>query len=106
MHPKYKGYAYVLCMLDVICATPNIMHELTADLYPAVMARFGVSRAAVERGVRFVIEKTWEQGNAVELLRIFGAYKTGWVPTNGEFIAVLSEYMLCERLCRAKAKHG
>lgn len=97
MHPKYKGYAYLLLMLQRTQTEPEAMYNISAALYPMVMQRYGVSRAAVERCVRFAIQRTWESGNADMLHELFGAYEMGYKPTISEFIAVMTECIMCHR---------
>lgn len=97
MHPKYKGYAYMLLMLQKTQEQPEVMYNISGGLYPAVMERYGVSQAAVERCIRFAIRRTWESGNTDMLKELFGAYETGCVPTTGEFIAVMTECIMCRR---------
>lgn len=98
MHPKYKGYAYVLVMLQKTQVEPEAMYNISSVLYPLVMQRYGVSRAAVERCIRFAIQRTWESGNASILEELFGAYEMGCVPTTSEFIAVMTECIMCRRV--------
>ena len=97
MHPKYKGYAYVLLMLQRTQIEPESMYNISSGLYPMVMEKYGVSRAAVERCVRFAIKRTWETGNVQRLEELFGDYETGCIPTNREFIAVMTECIICRR---------
>lgn len=97
MHPKYKGYAYVLLMLQRTQVEPESMYNISSVLYPLVTEKYGVTQAAVERCIRFAIRRTWETGNIGMLEEIFGAYETGCIPTTGEFIAVMTECILCRR---------
>ena len=91
MHPKYKGYAYILCILRTTQHNPSLIYNLSRELYPLVMNEYGVSMAGVERNIRFAIRRTWEEGNHGVLETLFGAYEMDWIPTNSEFIAVITE---------------
>lgn len=94
MQPKYKGYFYLLYMLNITRIRPELVYEITKTLYPLVMEHFSVSRTSVERSVRFAIAKTWEQGNKKELHALFRAYGIDWSPSNREFLAVLTERLI------------
>lgn len=98
MHPKYKGYAYILLMLQKTQVEPETMYNISSGLYPLVMERYGVSQAAVERCIRFAIRRTWEIGNVEMLEELFSAYETGCIPTTSEFIAVMTECIICRRV--------
>ncbi len=100
MHPKYKGYAYILCILTMTQHYPAMVYNLSRELYPVVMDKYGVSMAGVERNIRFAIKRTWEEGNHCMLEGLFGAYETDWIPTNSEFIAVLTEGMRMRRIVK------
>lgn len=58
------------------------------------MEKFGCTRSALDRNIRFAIERTWENGNQAQLQQLFGAFGTNWIPTNTEFISVLTDFML------------
>jgi hypothetical protein len=98
MHPKYKGYAYVHHILSLTQQRPEYMYHLTTQLYPRVAQRFGVTQTSVERNIRFAIKRTWESGNKSELRRLFCVYDVKWIPTNSEFISVLTEAITNDRM--------
>lgn len=70
-----------------------------------VMQYYDVSIAGVERNIRFAINKTWEEGNQAAIHRYFGAYETGYAPTNSEFIAVLIECIQYDRVMHRRRAH-
>lgn len=93
MHPKYKGYAYTLYILELMESCPRYIRRAGMELYAKTAEEFGVSVASVERNIRFAIKRTCENGNRTELERMFANYDIGYVPTNNEFIAVMIECM-------------
>ena len=97
MHPKYKGYTYILFILQLTQLHPTYIYSMNEILYKTTAQEFGVSVVSVERNIRFVIKRTWEFGNAAELMRLFDVYDAKYAPTNGEFIAVLTECLISER---------
>ncbi len=98
MHPKYKGYAYVHHILSLTQQRTEYMYHLTTQLYPRVAQHFGVTQTSVERNIRFAIKRTWESGNKAELRRLFCVYDVKWIPTNSEFISVLTEAITNDRM--------
>ena len=66
---------------------------LTKELYPGIGKRFNTSASKVERAIRHAIEVAWSRGRIDTLNKAFGcrvATKED-KPTNGEFIAMLSD---------------
>ena len=93
MHPKYKGYAYVLCILEKTGMEPERLYGSAGEMYRLVEEKFGIKRAAMERCIRFAIQRTWDTGND-KLKELFGAYD---VCTITEFLAVMTEGLCCGR---------
>ena len=91
MHPKYKGYAYLMFVLNQTFEKPGTVYELTSKLYPDLMQQYSVSRASVERNISFAIKRTFEDGNQTLLKKLFDSYSSNYIPTNAEFIAVLTQ---------------
>ncbi|HWR18371.1 MAG TPA: sporulation initiation factor Spo0A C-terminal domain-containing protein [Clostridia bacterium] len=98
MPPKYKGYAYVQYILMLTQQRQEYMYHLTTQLYPRVAQHFDVTQVSVERNIRFAIRRTWDSGNKTELRRLFCVYDVRWIPTNSEFISVLTEVIINDRM--------
>ena len=94
MHPKYAGYGYTVEILKITKNHPEYTYRLAKAVYPQIMEKFGCTRSALDRNIRFAIERTWENGNQVLLQQLFGAFGTNWIPTNTEFISVLTDLVL------------
>lgn len=90
MHPKYAGYGYSLAILRIT----QYIYRLPKMVYPRIMELFGCTRSALDRNIRFAIERTWENGNQALLSQLFGAFGTNWTPTNIEFISVMTDFIL------------
>ncbi len=91
LSPKYKGYAYILYMLDLAVQDISRTHNISAQLYSAVCERYHVSPIMVERNTRFAIRRGWEEDYSGKMRRFFQGYGISYIPTNREFICVLSE---------------
>ncbi len=94
MHPKYVGYGYCLYIFQLTQENPDHVYRLPKAVYPLVMERFGCTRSAMDRSIRFAIERTWASGNRALLTRLFDVFGTGWAPTNTEFISVMTDFIL------------
>ena len=94
MHPKYAGYGYGLAILRITYRHPEYVYRLPKLVYPQVMELFGCTRAALDRNLRFALERTWESGNQALLAQLFGSFGTNWTPSNTEFICVMTDFML------------
>ena len=97
MLPKYKGYAYLLFILQQTEINPEMMYDLSQKLYPMTMRHFLITRNNMERNIRFAICRTWQSGNKAAIQRIFGAYELQDVPSIVDFITIITECMLCKR---------
>ena len=97
MPPRYKGYAYLLFMLQQTQKDPDLVYNLCNGLYPLATAHFQVPGCNLERNIRFAINRTWEHGNQQNLSRLFAAYDIDRTPSISEFLAILTEAMLFNR---------
>ena len=68
------------------------INNITFGLYPQIAAKFDTTASRVERGIRHLIEVTWIRGDMDVLCGYFGntVSPDRGKPTNGEFIARLS----------------
>jgi len=94
-----KGYQYLREAVKMVIETPDVINRITKELYPGVARRFGTSASKVERAIRHAIEVAWSRGRIDSLNKAFGcrvAVKED-KPTNGEFIAMLSDKFALEQ---------
>lgn len=86
------GIASQSCELHIVIRNTFIVYPKM--VYPRIMELFGCTRSALDRNIRFAIERTWENGNQTLLSQLFGAFGTNWTPTNIEFISVMTDFIL------------
>lgn len=86
------GHPYVVEAILLVVEDRTILNSITFGLYPQVAARFDTTAARVERAIRHLVEVTWTRGDLEVLNRYFGNTVDACKgkPTNGEFIARLS----------------
>lgn len=89
---NYQGYYYILEALNAAAENPRILTHVTKMLYPVVARRCESTPAAVEHGIRTVINRSWEEGDR-ELLQKLAGCRLLYRPTNGEFLAILAEHV-------------
>jgi len=88
-----KGYQFLREAIKQVIENPNMISGITKELYPAIARRFGTTSSKVERAIRHAIEVAWSRGRVDTLNKAFGccvALKDE-KPTNGEFIALISD---------------
>ena len=88
-----KGYAFLREAVKMVIENPDVINRITKELYPGIGKRFNTSASKVERAIRHAIEVAWSRGRIDTLNKAFGcrvATKED-KPTNGEFIAMLSD---------------
>lgn len=92
---QLKGYRYLQEAVAITVRDGGELQMVTKCLYPAIAKRFSTTSSRVERSIRHAVELSWARGNP-ELLRIcFGnSVSPNSRPTNSQFIAGISEYML------------
>ena len=95
---QLKGYRYLQEAVNVTIREGGEPQMVTKCLYPAIAKRFSTTASRVERAIRHAVEMSWARGNP-ELLRVcFGSSVAANArPTNSQFIAALSEYLMLKR---------
>ena len=86
------GHPYVIQGVLLVIHDQMYINNITFGLYPQLAARFDTTAARVERAIRHLVEVTWNRGDVDVLARYFGntVSPEKGKPTNGEFIARLS----------------
>ena len=99
--PHIKGYGYLREGVKMAVQNPDIINNLTKELYPRSGERFDTTASKVERAIRHAIEVAWNRGRIESINNILGvrAYVGAEKPTNGEFIALIADKMLLEGTC-------
>lgn len=98
--PHIKGYAYLREGVKMAVDNPGIINSITKKLYPMIGERYATSASKVERAIRHAIEVAWNRGRIESINNILGvrAYVGAEKPTNGEFIALVADKMLLEKV--------
>lgn len=86
------GHDYVVQAVLLVIHDRMYINNITFGLYPQLAARFDTTASRVERAIRHLVEVTWSRGDWDVLGRYFGNTVSAekGKPTNGEFIARLS----------------
>ncbi len=95
MSPRIQGYQYLREAVCLVSADVSLMRGITNRLYAILAEKFASTPVRVERSIRHAIETTVNKGNMEALYRFFGntVDPQKGKPTNGEFIAMLAEYV-------------
>ena len=86
------GHPYVVEAVLLVLSDQMYINNITFGLYPQLAAKFDTTAARVERAIRHLVEVTWTRGDWEVLGMYFGntVSPDKGKPTNGEFIARLS----------------
>lgn len=86
------GHAYTVLAVRLVIQDEMYIHSITFGLYPQVAAAYHTTAARVERGIRSLVEVTWERGSLDAQERYFGSIVSSerGKPSNAEFIARLA----------------
>jgi len=94
-----KGYQYLREGIKIVIRNPDIISNITKELYPSIAKHFDTSSSKVERAIRHAIEVAWTRGKIENINSIFGynIYTKNDKPTNGEFIALIADRLMIEQ---------
>lgn len=94
-----KGYQYLREAVRLVLDNPDVINRITKELYPAVARRFDTSASKVERAMRHAIGVAWSRGRLETVNQMYGArvFRREDKPTNGEFIALISDKLSARR---------
>ena len=97
--PHVKGYAFLREGVLMAVKNPEIINNITKQLYPSIGQKYNTTASKVERAIRHAIEVAWNRGRIDSINAILGvrAYVGAEKPTNGEFIALVADKMLLEK---------
>lgn len=96
--PHIKGYQYLREGVKMAVKNPDVINNITKQLYPKIGEKFETTASKVERAIRHAIEVAFNRGRIEMINTILGirAYIGNDKPTNGEFIALIADKMLLE----------
>lgn len=90
--PGYAGYVPATQALLFILEDETLLTSLTTRLYPKVAESCGISLPTVERNIRTLISVIWEKNPF--LFQIIAGYGMTARPSVGDFLAILSTYLI------------
>ncbi len=96
-----KGYHFIRNAVMMAVEQPDVLTGITKGLYPDIAKLYKTSASKVERAIRHAIESAWKKNGAQVYFEIAG-YLPPEKPTNGQFIAALSEYFRMHQEQRPK----
>ena len=94
-----KGYQYLREAVRMVLENHDVINRITKELYPGIARRFDTSASKVERAMRHAIEVAWTRGRLDTVNQMYGykVFKREDKPTNGEFIALVSDKISVKR---------
>lgn len=96
---NYTGSAYLQSSLVALCLS-DLKHSdsMCKTIYPYIADQFDVSTASVERSIRTVKKRCWNNSSDEAHVKYFGFIysKDRGVPTNREFIMILADSLIRE----------
>ena len=96
-----KGYQYLREAIIIAVGDMDVINAITKVLYPMVAKTFQTTPSRVERAIRHAIESVWKKNGPQIYFEIAGYLPTE-KPTNGQFIAALSEYFRIKEKGKSK----
>jgi len=86
-----KGYHYIRKAILMAMENEEVLIGITKGLYPDIAKVYTTTASKVERAIRHAIECCWKKNGKDVFFELSGYYSND-KPTNGQFIASLSEY--------------
>ncbi len=88
-----KGYQYLREAVRMVLDDHDVINRITKELYPGIARKFDTSASKVERAMRHAIEVAWTRGRLDTVNQMYGyrVFAREDKPTNGEFIAMVSD---------------
>lgn len=86
-----KGYHFIRKAVMMAVEDQDVLVGITKGLYPDIAKMYRTTASKVERAIRHAIESAWKKNGPQIYFEVAG-YLPAEKPTNGQFIAALSEY--------------
>ena len=86
-----KGYHFIRKAVILAVEDEEVLVGITKGLYPDIAKMYKTSASKVERAIRHAIESAWKK-NGPQVYFETAGYLPSEKPTNGQFIAAISEY--------------
>lgn len=91
---KYKGYFYLPEAVQIAETHADEPVQVTKDIYPQIARKYHTSVCCVERNIRTVVERCWD--NNKEFVQSILGYADVRCPSNMEFIDAVAHYEMEE----------
>ncbi len=88
-----RGYQYIKESICLMFKNPDLIGQITKNIYPEIALKFDTTSSRVERAIRHAIEISWNRGDYDLMEDIFGHsvdYDRA-KPTNSEFIVTIAD---------------
>ena len=94
-----KGYQYLREAVRMVLENHDVINRITKELYPGIARKFDTSASKVERAMRHAIEVAWTRGRLDAVNQMYGyrVFAREDKPTNGEFIAMVSDKLSAKK---------
>jgi len=94
-----KGYQYLREAVRMVLENHDVINRITKELYPGIARKFDTSASKVERAMRHAIEVAWTRGRLDTVNQMYGyrVFAREDKPTNGEFIALVSDKLSVQK---------
>ena len=89
MRPHYKGYQCAVHALYQLLQTPDLLTNLTRNLYPLLAQLCQATPVQVDHNLRNAIQITWAGVHSTGLQKLFPQYLSCKCPTNAVFLSTL-----------------
>ncbi len=86
-----KGYHFIRRAVMMAVEDQEVLVGITKGLYPDIAKAYKTTASKVERAIRHAIESAWKKNGPQVYFEVAG-YLPPEKPTNGQFIAAVSEY--------------
>ena len=96
-----KGYHFIRKAVMMAVEDQEVLTGITKGLYPDIAKAYRTTSSKVERAIRHAIESAWKKNGQQVYFEVAG-YLPADKPTNGQFIAALSEYFRVHNDTRPK----
>lgn len=96
-----KGYHFIRKAVMMAVEDQEVLTGITKGLYPDIAKLYRTTSSKVERAIRHAIESAWKKNGQQVYFEVAG-YLPADKPTNGQFIAALSEYFRMHNDTRPK----
>ncbi len=89
--PKYIGFYYIVEILDLLINESMFVRSFSKQVYPLLAEKYNKKPNTMERNIRSVIDKLWEDKLKSKLMCFWLREKK---PTCCEFIYILKSYIM------------